>query len=112
MSTKCSHATTFLKVIATILVFFQAVVTISCNDGKIKKLTVDNFEEASLLGKHAAAVKRFLETNDRTIIVEFNGQYVRDTIGIKHELETDPNILYRLSFSSDHAAETIYRIHV
>ncbi|MGZ3951302.1 MAG: hypothetical protein ACXVBZ_07890, partial [Flavisolibacter sp.] len=38
MSTKCSHATTFLKVIATILVFFQAVVTISCNDGKIKKL--------------------------------------------------------------------------
>jgi len=78
--------------------------------GKSFAVTVVDFQSASLVGRYMAAVRRFLETNDPSILTPFVGQSVRDISGKEHPLETRPNVLYRLSSTGEHTFEQVYRI--
>ena len=78
--------------------------------GKSVVVTVADFQSASLVGRHMAAVRRFLETNNRSVLTPFVGQSVRDISGKEYPFENRPNILYRLSAGGEHTFEQIYRI--
>ncbi|MBY0612137.1 MAG: hypothetical protein K2P80_08125 [Beijerinckiaceae bacterium] len=73
-------------------------------------LKVAGFEAASLIGKHDAAVKAFLDTQDVSLLDPFKGVSVKDTAGRTHLLETRPNALYRLAASGSEVFEQIYKI--
>ena len=73
-------------------------------------LKVAGFEAASLVGKHDAAVKAFLDTQDISLLDPFRGVSVKDTAGRRHFLETNPNALYRLAASGSEVFEQIYKI--
>jgi hypothetical protein len=78
--------------------------------GKSRAITVGGVESASFVGRYMAAVGRFLETNNRSVLTPFVGQSVRDVAGKEHPFETRPNVLYRLSAGGEHTFEQIYRI--
>jgi hypothetical protein len=78
--------------------------------GKSLAVTVADFQSTSLVGRYMAAVRRSLETNDRSVLEPFIGKSVRDISGKEHPLETRPNVLYRLSSTGKHTFEQIYRI--
>ena len=78
--------------------------------GKKLTLSLPDFEQASLAGRHRAAVKQFLASNDRRFLAEFDGQSVIDAKGKAHLLETDPNALYRLAHAGDDVFHEIYRL--
>jgi hypothetical protein len=80
------------------------------SNGRSLAITVADFQSASRVGRYMAAVRRFLETNDRSVLEPFIGQSVRDATGKEHPFETRPNVLYRLSAAGEHAFEQIYRI--
>jgi hypothetical protein len=80
------------------------------SDAKSLPITVANAQTASAVGRFMAAVGRFLEANDRSVLTPFVGQSVRDINGREYPFETRPNILYRLSAAGEHAFEQIYRI--
>jgi hypothetical protein len=80
------------------------------SNGRSLAITVADFQSASLVGRYMAAVRRFLETNDRSVLEPFIGQSVRDATGKEHPFETRPNVLYRLSAAGEHTFEQIYRI--
>ena len=63
-----------------------------------------------MVGKYMAAVRRFLETNDVTLLEPFEGRSVVDSRGQEHPFETRPNAVYRLAHTEDHSFEEIYRI--
>ena len=73
-------------------------------------LKVAGFEAASLVGKHDAAVKAFLDTQDISLLDPFRGVSVKDTAGRRHFFETNPNALYRLAASGSEVFEQIYKI--
>jgi len=77
--------------------------------GKLVAITVSS-KSASLIGGYMSAVGQFLKTNDPKFLAEFVGQSVKDTSGKAHAFETDPNVLYRLSFAGTEPFEDIYRI--
>jgi hypothetical protein len=79
-------------------------------NGKSLAITVGDFETASLVGRFMSAVGHFLETNNRSVLVPFVGQSVRDLSGREHLFETRPNVLYRLTAAGEHTFEQIYRI--
>jgi hypothetical protein len=72
-------------------------------------LKLPDFETASLVGQHNAAVKTFLDTNDISRLRPFEGSTVKDTSGRKYVLETRPNVIRRLDASGE-TFEQIYRI--
>lgn len=74
------------------------------------KLDVKGFDAASLAFRHRSAVKRFLETNDASLLSPFAGASVRDVSGKTHFLETRPNALYRLAAIGGDGFEDVYRI--
>jgi len=78
--------------------------------GKSLAITVGDFASASSVGRYMAAVRRFLETNNRSVLTPFVGQSVRDVASKEHPFETRPNVLYRLSAGGEHTFEQIYRI--
>jgi hypothetical protein len=80
------------------------------SDAKSLPITVANVQTASAVGRFMAAVGRFLETNDRSVLTPFAGQSVRDINGREFPFETRPNVLYRLSAAGEHTFEQIYRI--
>jgi hypothetical protein len=80
------------------------------SSGKSLAITVGDFESASLVGRYMAAVGRFLETNNCSVLTPFVGQSVRDVARTEHPFETRPNVLYRLSAAGEHTFEQIYRI--
>ena len=75
----------------------------------VLQLTLPSFEEASLIGRHNAAVKSFMDTNDFAFLRPFEGTVVKDTSGRAHVLETRPNVIRRLDASGE-TYEQIYRI--
>lgn len=80
--------------------------------GDAVELTLRDFEQASLNGKHLAAVGEYLRTNDVDLLTPFIGQSVIDAAGIAHPLETDPNTLFRIDYTYSGSEEyhQIYRI--
>jgi hypothetical protein len=80
------------------------------SNGKPLAITVGDFGSASKVGRFMAAIGRFLETNDRSVLTPFVGQTVRDISGKEHPLETRLNVLYRLSSTGEHTFEQVYRI--
>ena len=78
--------------------------------GEKLTLSLPDFEQASLAGRHRAAVKQFLASNDRRFLAEFDGQSVIDAKGKAHFLEADPNALYRLAHAGDDVFHEIYRL--
>jgi hypothetical protein len=80
------------------------------SQGRSLPITVGNIQAASAVGRLMAAVGRFLETNDRSVLTPFVGQSVRGINGREYPFETRPNVLYRLSTAGEHTFEQIYRI--
>ena len=72
-------------------------------------LNLPDYDTASLVGQHNAAVKAFLDSNDVSHLQPFEGRTVKDTSGRTHVLETRPNVIRRLDASGD-TFEQIYRI--
>lgn len=78
--------------------------------GRQRELIVPDLKEASRAGGYWDAAGRFVRTNDRKIITEFEGQGVIDTKGRFHPFETDPNELHRLAAMDAPAFHEIYEI--
>jgi hypothetical protein len=78
--------------------------------GQAISVVVGNFASASKIGRFMAAVGKFLTTNNPAGLVEFVGESVGDVSGATHAFETRPNVLYRITSSSDQTFEQIYRI--
>lgn len=72
-------------------------------------LTLPDYDTASLVGEHNAAVKAFRDTNDISHLRPFNERTVKDTSGRTYVLETRPNVIRRLEASGE-TFEQIYRI--
>lgn len=78
--------------------------------GELRQVKLAGFDQASLNGRHLAAVRKLLDTNDPQFLLSFEGQAVVDHRGKMHLLETDPNALYRLTLSDDEPFHEIYRL--
>lgn len=76
--------------------------------GKARQLILPDFANASLNGRHLAAVREFLADNDIGHLVPFEGQSIVDADGKRHVFETDPNILYMINRPGD-LYEQVYR---
>jgi hypothetical protein len=79
------------------------------SDGEIRRVKVAGFDQASLNGRHLAAVKAFLSSNDIELLRPFAGQSVTDAKGRSHLLETNPNAIHRLAAGNEVFHE-IYRL--
>ena len=78
--------------------------------GEAREIALRDFDQASLNGKHLAAVGRFLRTNDIDLLRLFDGQAVIDVKGKAHPLETEPNALYRLAHAGSEVFHEVYRL--
>lgn len=78
--------------------------------GDIYMMKLGGFDQASLNGRHLAAVKSFLSTNDIELLREFDGQAVVDAKGKSYPLETNPNVLHRLAAQGEAVFIEIYRL--
>ncbi len=76
------------------------------------ELTLRDFDQSSLNGRHLAAVGAFLRSNDIDLLQPFEGQAVIDAAGQVHPLETDPSALYRLSAAGSEVFHEIYRLNL
>jgi len=79
-------------------------------EGRRHHIVVAGFEAASIVGKHNAAIRHFLETNDASLLAPFKGATIEDIPGHSYILETRPNVLYRLMDEGAGSYENIYRI--
>jgi hypothetical protein len=70
------------------------------------------FEDASLIGSHNEAIKRYRRSNDAAILDPFRGRSAVDLRGRRYPLETRPNVLHRLAYAGNEAFETVYRLTV
>lgn len=80
--------------------------------GEAREITLSDFDQASLNGKHLAAVGAFLRTNDIDLLRPFDSQSVIDAKGKAHPLETDPNALYRLAHAGSEVFHEVYRLNL
>lgn len=78
--------------------------------GSAKTIVVGSFDEASLVGKHHNAVGLFVRTGDIEVLAPFEGKAVNDHKGKSHELETDPNALFRYAAIDEPQFHEIYQI--
>ncbi|MHA6316521.1 hypothetical protein ACXYN8_02530 [Altererythrobacter sp. CAU 1778] len=81
-------------------------------NGEAVELTLRDFEQSSLNGRHLAAVGTFLRTNDIDQLRPFEGQSVIDATGQSHPLETNPSALYRLAAAGSEVFHEIYRLNL
>ena len=79
-------------------------------NGSAKTIVVGTFDEASLIGKHHNAVGHFVRTGDLEVLAPFKGKAVNDHKGKSHELETDPNALFRYAAKDEPQFHEIYQI--
>lgn len=95
--------------------------TLKITDNRIREMTVlsageahrmklHGFDEASLNGRHLAAVGDFLQSNNAELLAPFRGRFVTDAKGMHHILETDPNALYRLAAAGSEVFHNVYRL--
>ena len=80
------------------------------SDGQVLGVSVADYATAALIGRHMAAVKQFLRTNDPDHLAPFVGEAVTDLSGRTHPFETRPNVLYRLDAVGGETFEQVYRI--
>lgn len=78
--------------------------------GEANALTLHGFDQASLNGQHLNAVRQFLNSNDRELLLPFEGQAVIDSKGRAHPLETDPNTLHRIAAHGEEVFHNVYRL--
>jgi transposase len=64
--------------------------------GRERYITVRDSRYASTIGKYHSAIRKFLETGDRSVLKPFKNKRIRDANGKIHKLETDPNKIYRI----------------
>ena len=76
--------------------------------GKMRDVTVTH-DASSDIGRHWAAINRFLETNDVSYLSPFVGLGLRDTKGGFHPFETRPNVLRKLDSAGELSFIDIYR---
>jgi hypothetical protein len=79
-------------------------------NGSLEEVILPGFDAASLNGRHLAAVRTFISTNDIELLSPFEGAAVIDTAGRPHPLETDPNALYRLATAGSELFHEVYRL--
>lgn len=79
-------------------------------DGQALALRLRDFDQASLNGRHQAAVANFLTSNECKYLDEFEGQSVIDTKGKAYPLETDPTAIYRLAAQGGDVFHEIYKL--
>lgn len=79
-------------------------------DGQTVVLKLPDFEQASLNGRHQAAIGQYINLGERGVLAEFEGQSVIDAKGKAHPLETDPNTLHRLTSAGTEVFHQIYRL--
>jgi hypothetical protein len=82
------------------------------SQGEAYPIILGTMRQASKVGSHMAAVKRFLRSNDPAHLAPFVKKSVTDIKNKKHVFETNPNTLYRLSTSGGDTFEQVYRIIV
>ncbi len=82
------------------------------SDGEAHPVTLRDFEQSSLNGRHLAAVGAFVRSNDIDLLRPFEGQSVIDVTGQAHPLETDPSTLYRLHHAGSEVFHEIYRLNL
>lgn len=78
--------------------------------GVAKTRTFRGFDQASVNGRHLAAVGKFVRSNKIEILLPFEGVSVIDARGKSHPLETDPNILHRLASAGSEVFHDVYRL--
>ena len=61
--------------------------------GRVQVITVNDSEQASIIGRYMNAVQIYLNTGDAEILLEFEGIEIIDENGQEYELETDPEII-------------------
>jgi len=83
---------------------------LAISDGQRRFITVAGFEAASEVMQHRAAVRTFLDTNNISHLQPWEGWVVADTSGQVHQLETRPNVLYRLAAAGSEGFENVYRL--
>jgi len=86
---------------------FRPIVVVS-NEGQMEVATND-FREASIAGKHSAAVQRYLETGDDSALRRLPRKYITDAQGQRVELLTDLDKLDRLGSASELSFESLYK---
>jgi hypothetical protein len=84
--------------------------TVLYTDGQIVTVTVADFGTASVIGRYMVAVRNFLESNDPDDLAPFVGESVTDMSGRVWQLETRPNVLFRLNAAGGETFEQVYRI--
>ncbi|WP_415644288.1 hypothetical protein [Sphingomonas antarctica] len=80
------------------------------SNGQVLDVRLRDYNETSLNGQHLAAVGKFIRTNDRQLLLPFEGREVIDAKGKRHALETDPNELHRIAAQGDEVFHEIYRL--
>lgn len=80
------------------------------SDGQAQKLRLRDFNEASLNGRHLAAIHDYLRSGIREHLLPFDERTVIDSKGKAHPLETDPNELHRIAAQGDEIFHEIYRL--
>jgi len=77
---------------------------------RMRTVTLDSFEQASLNGEYLNAVKLFLSSNDLNHLKPFLGRSVINAKGKAYPLETNPNALHRLAAAGSELFHEIYRL--
>lgn len=78
--------------------------------GEAQELRLRDYDQASLNGQHLSAVREYIRTNVRELLLPFNDRVVIDAKGKAHPLETDPNELHRIAAQGDEVFHEIYRL--
>lgn len=82
------------------------------SQGQIVERDLAGFDQASLNGRHLAAIKAFLNSNELFHLSPFEGLSVVDAKGISHPLETNPNKIHRLAASETEVFHEVYRLTI
>lgn len=82
------------------------------SQGGIVERDLAGFEQASLNGCHLSAIKAFLNSNELSHLLPFEGLSVVDAKGISHPLETNPNTIHRLAASETEVFHEVYRLTI
>ena len=80
------------------------------SNGQVREIRLRDFNETSLNGQHLAAFGKFVRTNDRELLLPFEGRVVIDAKGKSHPLETDPNELHRIASLGSEVFHEIYKL--
>jgi hypothetical protein len=75
--------------------------------GGARVLNVRGSRRASMVGRHAAAVRHYLETGDASRLRKFRGKYIQDG-KLKHVLITDTQQIDRLARRGELSFEDLY----